>query len=192
MTENEVLFEISSTVNGHHSFAQAVEKIALLLKREAHGEALFVDAPGAPDAAKFLDSIDKPYRSLFSVNLRAGGEALGRLTLCFASDEFQGTLPQRLAEFVGEQLGMLLARTHLSEQKAQWRREIEQMEADLASRKLMQRAEGLLVSRRGMTAAAASRWMAQQSQRTGLSPQIVADRIIAYYQATGLLEQKIA
>jgi hypothetical protein len=56
----------------------------------------------------------------------------------------------------------------------------------------MQRAEGLLIARRAMPQAAAQRWIAQQSQKTGLSKNDVADRIIAYYQATGLLERRIA
>jgi len=42
---------------------------------------------------------------------------------------------------------------------------------------------GMLLARRGI---------AEQSQKTGLSKNDVADRIIAYYQATGLLEQRIA
>jgi hypothetical protein len=192
MTENEVLFQISNIVNGHVSFPQAVEQIALLLKREASGKAIIIDHPDAPDAVKLLESFDQPYRSLYSVDLRDGGDSLGKITLCFASDRFQGALPQRLSDFVGEQLGMLLTRTHLAERRTELKREITEIEGDLAGRKLMQRAEGLLVARRNMTSAAAKRWIAQQSHKTGLSKADVADRIIAYHQATGLLEQRIA
>ncbi len=118
MTENDVLFQISNLVNGHLSFAQAVDQIALLLKNEASAKALFIEDPDRPsDAAKLLDSFDQPYRSLYSVDLRDGGEVLGKITLVFASNQFQGTLPQRLADFVGEQLGMLLVRTRLAERR---------------------------------------------------------------------------
>jgi len=190
MTENEVLFQISNIVNGRLSFPQAVEQIALLLAREMSGKMLILDNPDA--AVKLLESFDQPYRSLYSVELRSGGETLGKATLCFASDHFLGALPQRLADFVGEQLGMLLVRTRLAERRAQLRAEIEKIEQDLARRKIMQRAEGILIAKRGMAAAVAKRWIAQQSQKTGLSPQEIADRIIAYHQATGLLEQRIA
>jgi response regulator NasT len=87
---------------------------------------------------------------------------------------------------------MLQIRTRLAERRADLRREIAQMRQDLATRKLMQRAEGLLIARRAMSQAVAQRWIAQQSQKTGLSENDVADRIIAYYQATELLERRIA
>jgi hypothetical protein len=195
MTENELIFQISTIVNGRFSFAQAVPQISLLLERECGGKGLFideVDEEGAPDAVKLLDSFDQPYRSLYSVDLRDGGERLGKVTLCFASDHFHGAFLHRLSEFVGEQLGMLLARTRLAARRAQLKTEITQIEEDLATRKVMQRAEGILIAHRGMLAVAARRWIAQQSQKTGLSKQDVADRIIAYHQATGLLEQRIA
>lgn len=188
MTETEVLFQISEIVNGPHFFPQALDRIALLLEREAGGRALFVDQPGAPDAVRLLESIDLPYRSLYSVDLRDGGQTLGKLALCFASDRFQGAFPQRVSEFVGEQLGMLLARTRLAQKRAELKREIAGIEADLTTRKVMQRAEGLLIARRKFTAVAARHWIAQQSAKTGLSKEDVADRIIAYYQATALTE----
>ena len=86
---------------------------------------------------------------------------------------------------------MLLVRTRLAERRARLKAEIERIEEDLATRKMMQRAEGILIAKRGMAAVVARRWMAQQSQKTGLSKRDVADRIIAYHQATGL-EQRIA
>ncbi|HEV1287766.1 MAG TPA: ANTAR domain-containing protein, partial [Bryobacteraceae bacterium] len=101
--------------------------------------------------------------------------------------------PRRsLYTFVDQQLGLLLIRTQLAERRAQLKREIAQMQEDLATRKLMQRAEGLLIARRAMSQAVAQHWIAQQSQKTGLSKNDVADRIIAYYQATGLSERRIA
>jgi hypothetical protein len=193
MTENEVLFHISNIVNGHLSFAQAVEQIGRFLAREVDAKGLIVDGAGPSiDAFKLLDSFNQPYRSLYNVQLRDGGEILGKATLCFASDQFQGAVLQRLADFVGEQLGMLFARTRLAARQAQLKREIKIMGEDLATRKVTQRAGGILIAKRGMTAAAAKRWIEQQSEKTGLSTRDVADRIIAYDQATGLLEQRIA
>lgn len=193
MTENEVLFQISNIVNGHLSFSQAIDQIALLLKREANAKSLLIEDPDHPSgAAMLLDSFDQPYRSLYSVDLRDGGEILGKATLCFASDRHQSALNRRLADFVGEQLGMLLARTRLADRRAQLKGEIEIIEEDLAMRKVMQRAEGILIAERGMTVAVARRWIAQQSHKTGLSKRDVGDRIIAYHQATGLREQRIA
>jgi hypothetical protein len=188
MTENELLFRISAIVTGRTSFPQAGEQIAILLEREAHGKGLFIEQL---TAVQLLESFDQPYRSLYSVDLRDGGEALGKVTLCFASDHFEGALQQRLADFVGEQLGMLLTREFLTERHAKLKGEIARIEENLATRKRTQRAEGILIAR-GTAPAVAKRWISQQSYRTGLSKSDVADRIIAYDQARGLVEQKIA
>jgi len=75
------------------------------------------------DAVLRLDSIPQPYRSLLTVDLRIGGVSLGKATLLFASQTFQGDLPRRLAEFVGVQLGMFLDRTRLAESAAELRLE---------------------------------------------------------------------
>jgi uncharacterized small protein (DUF1192 family) len=195
MTENEVLFEISAIVNGRATFPQAVEQISALLAREANGKGLFIDQftdqVDASAPVELLESFDHPYRSLYSAALCDGGHDLGKVTLRFASADFKGQFQQRLADFVGQQLGMLLVRTFLLEKRAELSTEIARIEADLASRKVTQRAEGILVAR-GLAPSAAKRWIAQQSRRTGLSKNDVADRIIAYHQATGLLEQRIA
>jgi len=126
------------------------------------------------------------------VEMRAGDVVLGTATLCFASDRVQGAFEQRLANFVGQQLGMLLIRATLAERRAQLKGEIAKMKNDLAIRKLMQRAEGILIAQHGMEPSAAKRWIAQQSHKAGLSASQIADRVIAYYQTRGLLDLKIA
>jgi hypothetical protein len=86
---------------------------------------------------------------------------------------------------------MLLTRQLLTERHAQLKAEIARIEDNLATRKRTQRAEGILIAR-GVAPAVAKRWISQQSCRTGLSKSDVADRIIAYDQAIGLSQQKIA
>jgi GAF domain-containing protein len=189
MTESEVLFEISKIVNGPLSFSYALEQISLLLEQEAGGKGVFADSP---DAAKLLDAFDHPYRSFYNVEMRAGDAVLGTVTLCFASHRLQRAFEQRVANFVGQQLGMLLTRATLAERRVQLRGEIARMKKDLAIRKLMQRAEGVLIAQRGMEPSAAKRWIAQQSNKTSLSPSQVAERIIAYYQTRDLMDLKIA
>ncbi len=187
MTENEVLFQISNLVNGRLSFEQALEKNRFPATTGGQWERAFSSKDQTPpDAAKVLDTFQQPYRSLYTVELRDGGEALGKVTLCFVSERFLGTLPQRLSEFVGEQLGMLLARTRLAARRDRHLAELSRIERDLASRKVLQRAEGILISQRGMSSADAKQWIAEQSHNTGLPHHDIADRVIAYYQATGL------
>jgi hypothetical protein len=193
MSEREILFRISNIVNGLLTFAQAVERIGLLLDRAADAKALMIENSNRPggvlEPVKLLDSLDQPYRSLYTVDLRQGGEILGKATLCFASDHFQGALPERLSNFVGEQLGMLLARTRLAERRAQLKAEVAKIENDLANRKIMQRAEGILVAKCGIAPDYAARWIDQESSKTGLSKSAVANRLIAIYQPAFLTSE---
>src|ERR1700730_14397661 len=71
----------------------------------------------------------------------------------------QTGLPPRIETFISQQLSLLLARTELAERRAALKREISEMEEDLATRKVVQRAEGILVAKRGMSLAAAKRWI---------------------------------
>jgi hypothetical protein len=107
-------------------------------------------------------------------------QAVGQIDVLM--DSFDPPDRSLYGDFIDQQLGMLLVRTQLAERRAQLKREIAQVQEDLATRKRMQRAEGLLI---------AQHWI-QQSQKTGLSKNDVAQRIIAYYQATGLSERRIA
>jgi AmiR/NasT family two-component response regulator len=127
-------------------------------------------------------------------NIVNGGASFAQAVdqIAVLMDSFDPTHRSLYDDFVKQQLGMLLQRTRLMERRAELKREIAQIQEHLATRKLMQRAEGLLVARRAMSQGVARSWIAQQSQKTGLSKNDVADRIIAYYQATGLLERRIA
>jgi hypothetical protein len=98
MNERELLFRISNIVNGPISFPQAVEQITRLLEREACVIGLFFDYP---EGGK---------QSLCTVELRDGGEHLGTLTLVFASNHAPGAFERRIADFVGVQLSLLVAR----------------------------------------------------------------------------------
>ena len=127
-------------------------------------------------------------------NIVNGGASFAQAVdqIAVLMDSFDPPDRSLYGDFVDQQLGMLLIRTRLAERRAQLKREISQIQEDLATRKRMQRAEGLLIARRAMSQAVAQGWIAQQSQKTGLSKNDVADRIIAYYQATGLSERRIA
>src|SRR5580698_8273264 len=122
MKEAEILFRISQIVSTTRSFAGAVEQIHCLLRQALGAQAVTIALPGhahlepdvvTPQVEEFLDSLDVPYRSLYSVPLRAGGRELGKLIACYASVEFYADVPRRMSTYAGEQLGMLLERTGL-------------------------------------------------------------------------------
>src|ERR1700722_4863931 len=147
MHENEILSQISQIVSTTNNFPGAVDKIRCLLD-------LTIDLPGRASPAETSE------RTLYAAPLRAGGKELGKLLV-------QADLPQRVSNYVGEQLGMLLERTHLSNAQARLEAELATLREDLATRKAVQRAQGILVLRRGITPASARRWISQQARQTG-------------------------
>jgi GAF domain-containing protein len=201
-TEQSILLQISRIANSHRNFHRAVERIAAVLEREADGKAFMVELPGAEpngsllttsaDIQDFLASIESPYRSLFYVPLRDGGEEIGKLIACFASDKFQGDLPRRLAEFAGEQIGMLLARSRLTSDNEARRNELASLKAELSARKSIARAQGHLISREGLNPQQAIEWLTRQSAKTGLPIHYVADRVTDLYLHGSLPDRKTA
>lgn len=187
MKEQEILFQISQIIGRATTFAGALERIRLLLENTLGARALTIVMPEqAPCPAHLanahveavLEAFDLPYRSLYSVPLRAGGKELGKLIACYASQEFHGAVSERVSQYVGEQLGMLLERSRLSTDHRELRRVLADLREELAARKACQRAEGILMARRGMPPHTAKLWISQEARRSGLSARAMAERII--------------
>lgn len=195
MKESEILFQVSQIVSAAGSFTNAVEQIRSLLERTLGAQALTIQFPGnassshvvASHVNKFLETLDLPYRSLFSVSLRSGGMELGKLIACYASSEFHADVPHRVSNYVGEQLGMLLERTSLGKDRSGLEAELAILRENLATRKAVQRAQGILVTRRGMTPASAQLWISQQARLTRLTTQKVAEQVVAVEDAQRLV-----
>lgn len=188
MKENEILFQISQIAGAATSLVGAVEQIRLLLEEALGARALTIALPqrfplrtdlASRHAEEVLEAYTLPYRSLYSVPLRAGGQELGKLIACYASEEFHGALPQRVSQFTGEQLGMLLDRTRLCQDAMRLGGALARMREELATRKVLERAQGILTRRRGMGQAAAHLWIFQEARRSGVSVRAVAAQIIA-------------
>jgi hypothetical protein len=182
MQENEILFQVSQIVSATDSFSGAVAQIRCLI--EAVGaKALTLDLPGLASPPS-----EMPSSSFHAAPLRASGRELGKLLV-------QADLPHRVSNYVGEQLGMLLERTHLSQDQARLEAELAGLREDLATRKAVQRAQGILVMRRGITPASARRWISQQAHQTGSTVLEVAEQVVAVENArrsAGQSQQRIA
>jgi hypothetical protein len=160
MQENEILFQVSQIVSTTDSFSGAVTRIRSQL-------ALTIYLPRLVSPA-----VQTLSGSLYAAPLRASGRELGKLLV-------QADLPHRVSNYVGEQLGMLLERTHLSQNRARLEAELASLRDDLATRKAVERAQGILVTRRGITPASARRWISQQAQQAGSSILEIAERVVA-------------
>jgi ANTAR domain len=112
--------------------------------------------------------LDSPERA----NTPQGCRELGRLLV-------QADLPRRVSNYVGEQLGMLLERAQLSQDQTGLEAELAGLRDDLATRKAVQRAQGILIMRRGITPASARRWISQQARQAGSTDLEVAEQVVA-------------
>jgi hypothetical protein len=176
MKEQEILFQVSQIVSVTNSFSGAVAKIRCLFD-------ITIDLPGLASPR-----LKRPHGSLYAAPLRASGRELGKLLV-------QAELPQRVSNYVGEQLGMLLERIQLSQDQARLEADLAGLRDDLATRKAVQRAQGILVMRRGITPASARRWLSQQAKQTGLTLLEVAEQVVDVESArrlTGQTRQRIA
>jgi hypothetical protein len=165
MKENVILFQVSQIVSATNSFAGAVDQIGSLFEQVLGAPALTLLGAG--------ELGDTPLKgSFYAAPLRASGRELGKLLV-------GADVPQRVSNYVGEQLGMLLERTRLRKDRSRLQAELVSLRDDLATRKVVQRAQGILVVRRGLTPASAKLWMSQQARQTRFSVQQIAEQIVA-------------
>jgi len=176
MQENEILFQVSQIVSDADSFSLAVTRI-----RSQLALTIYLPRLVSPPVQTLSGSF-------YAAPLRASGRELGKLLV-------QADLPHRVSNYVGEQLGMLLERTHLSQNRARLEAELAILREDLATRKAVERAQGILVTRRGITPASARRWISQQAHQAASSILEVAEQVVAMEDArrsAGQSQQRIA
>jgi hypothetical protein len=176
MQENEILVQVSQIVSATGSFSAAVAKIRSQFE-------LTIDLPGLASVP-----LETTQGSFHPAPLRASGRELGKLLV-------QADLPQRVSNYVGEQLGMLLERTQLSQDQARLEAELASLRDELATRKAVQRAQGILVLRRGITPASARRWISprrwisQQARQAGSTDLEIAEQVVAVENSRRSAEQ---
>lgn len=127
MNEQQVISSITKIAGAAASFPDAVEELSASLGRGIGGRVILVRVPDrssgeaqsiARHAERFFDeTASLPYRSLYTVSLRASGRELGKLVAFFASGCSHEGVAHRLARFAGEQLGLLLDRIRLAEER---------------------------------------------------------------------------
>jgi hypothetical protein len=197
VNEKALLLQISRIANKAASFRAAVEGLGALLEAELGCKGLIVNQPDEPRGDKargdrdafatcaehfFQETAHLPARSLYTVALRANGQELGRLIAFFAGIESStgidasDGLPQRVVTFAGEQLGLMLERLRLAKRRKQLRTEVAKIRYNLATRKAIHRAEGIL-AKRGMNPETARMWLRREAERQGLSALHVANEL---------------
>jgi signal transduction protein with GAF and PtsI domain len=127
--------------------------------------ALPANASADPRFKKFEGLVEDTYQALLSVPMVSRGQAVGAINMHHKEPHRHGPEEIATASFIGEQLGVALATSLLEEEKARLEGRAEEMKEELETRKLMERAKGILQLQQGVSEEEAYLRLRNQSRR---------------------------
>ena|SRR5208282_4848809 len=126
----------------------------------------------------FSALIEDTYEALLSVPLVSGGEVIGVLNVHHREPHVHTPEEIALLSFVGEQMGVALTHSHLSDACVRLQGEANQIRQQLEDRKLVERAKGVLQQRFALTEREAYRRMRDESRRLRRPIRDVAEAVL--------------
>lgn len=127
---------------------------------------------------RFSGLIEDTYEAFLSVPLVNKGEIIGVINVHHRKEHEHTPDEISLLTFVGEQMGGALAKSSLEDQNQSLRRETEEMRLQLETRKLVERAKGILQSRHNLTEEEAYLRLRNESRRLRRPMKDLAEAII--------------
>ena len=127
---------------------------------------------------RFPDLVEDTYEAFLSVPLVSGGDVIGVINV-HHRDQYQHT-PEEIAllTFVGEQMGGAISKWSLSEENARLMEETLDMRRQLETRKLVERAKGILQQRHQLSEEEAYLRLRNESRRLRRPMKDLAEAII--------------
>jgi len=119
-----------------------------------------------PRFKTFSALVEDTYEALLSVPLVSGGEVIGVLNVHHRDQHVHTPDEIALLSFVGEQMGVALTHSHLSDACVRLQEEASQIRQQLEDRKLLERAKGFLQQKFALTEPEAYRRMRDESRRS--------------------------
>ena len=147
----------------------AQHKTVVALARNAFADVRF---------KSFASLIEDTYEAFLSVPLVSGGEVIGVLNVHHREPHEHTPKEVSLLLFVGEQMGGAIAMSLLAEQNARLQDEALQIKQQLETRKLVERAKGLLQSRYQWTEQQAYERLRNESRRLRKPVREIAEAIL--------------
>jgi len=126
----------------------------------------------------FQALIEDTYEALLSVPLISSGEAIGVTNVHHRQPHEHTPDEIALLTFVGEQMGGAIAKSLLAEENARLLEETQEMKRQLETRKLVERAKGILQHRQGLTEEEAYLRLRNESRRLRRPMRDLAEAII--------------
>jgi signal transduction protein with GAF and PtsI domain len=127
---------------------------------------------------RFPALIEDTYEAFLSVPLVSGGEVIGVVNVHHRQAYKHSPEEVALLTFVGEQMGGAISKSVLEEQNTRLREETLEMKRQLETRKLVERAKGLLQHRHSLTEEEAYLRLRNESRRLRRPMKDLAEAII--------------
>jgi len=122
--------------------------------------------------------IEDTYEAFLSVPLVSGGELIGVINVHHRQPHEHDRTEIATLVFIGEQLGVAISKSLLEEENARLLDETMEMKRELATRKLVERAKGILQQKHGLTEEDAYLRLRNQSRRLRRPMKELAEAII--------------
>jgi uroporphyrinogen-III synthase len=145
-----------------------------------HGSVVALESNAAADRRfkRFPALVEDTYEAFLSVPLVSGGEAIGVINVHHRDEHHHTAGEVSLVTFVGEQMGNAVARARLAEANARLLEETLEIKRELETRKLVERAKGILQKNHGLTEEEAYLRLRGESRRMRRPMKELAEAII--------------
>jgi uroporphyrinogen-III synthase len=145
-----------------------------------HRSVVALPAHAAADVRfkRFQALVEDTYEALLSVPLLSSGEVIGVINVHHRNPHPHSTDEVALLTFVGEQMGGAIAKSVLAEENARLLEESAEMRRQLETRKLVERAKGILQHRHNLTEEEAYLRLRNESRRLRRPMRELAEAII--------------
>lgn len=127
---------------------------------------------------RFQALVEDTYEAFLSVPLVSGGEVIGVINVHHREPHYHSPDEIALLTFVGEQMGGAIAKSVLAEENARLLEETAEMRRQLETRKLVERAKGILQHRHSLTEEEAYLRLRNESRRLRRPMRELAEAII--------------
>lgn len=126
----------------------------------------------------FQALVEDTYEALLSVPLVSSGDVIGVINVHHRAPHEHTADEIALLTFVGEQMGGAISKSLLAEENARLLEETQEMKRQLETRKLVERAKGILQYRQGLTEEEAYLRLRNESRRLRRPMRELAEAII--------------
>jgi len=140
----------------------------------------------------FKALVEDTYEAFLSVPLVSGGDVIGVINVHHRERHEHSPEEVALITFVGEQMGVAVAKSMLAEENARLVEETQEMKRQLETRKLVERAKGLLQHRYGLTEEEAYLRLRNESRRLRRPMRDLAEAIILAEDLSRKTEASVA